>query len=314
MNDIKLIVKDVLDEIRIDKYISNNTNLSRTLINELISKQQILLNNRIVKKNFKVKNSDVICIHNNELNHYKENTIELIEPNPFLNIPIVYEDQYLLIINKPNNILMYPTSYHEQNTIANWLLYYFNAHKIFEDAHLFRYGIVHRLDRFTTGLLIIGKSSLVCEKLINMFNNHSIVKKYLCIVHNCFNQNDFHFKIDVPIGRSNEPKLKMIPYSKKDLKQAITIVNVINNIGNKYALVECELITGRTHQIRTHMKYVNHPIYNDPLYGSKTKCSSYNQYLHCYKLSFNHPITNEFIDIKIDIPEEFNYFINKKHL
>lgn len=119
MNDIKLIVKDVLDEIRIDKYISNNTNLSRTLINELISKQQILLNNRIVKKNFKVKNSDVICIHNNELNHYKENTIELIEPNPFLNIPIVYEDQYLLIINKPNNILMYPTSYHEQNTIAN---------------------------------------------------------------------------------------------------------------------------------------------------------------------------------------------------
>ena len=172
-------------------------------------------------------------------------------------------------------------------------------------------GIVHRLDRNTTGALLIAKSQLVYDKFKKMFSSNEIQKQYFCLVNNCFNEQDKSFKLETTIGRSFDNSYKMIVNGGKNQKIAVSIITVIRNIASKYSLVNCELITGRTHQIRAHMKYINHPIINDPVYGIEKKPTFLGQYLHCYSLIFNHPILNKKIKINLDIPEYFKDKINK---
>lgn len=312
----KIIIKvNNSNNSRLDKYIVNNSNLSRTKVKSLFENNLIFLNNDIANKlSICVKENDVITIINNE---YNETSISNIDPINFvnpINIPldITFSNDDILIINKPSGLLVYPTIHNEPDTLAHRLAHYFKINNIFQNANEYRYGIVHRLDKDTSGLLIIAKNPEIYAKLQEMMKNNQIKRKYICIVNNCFSPNDFLFKINVPIGRVYGNELRMRANATKDLKNATTIVNVLKNISNSYALVECELLTGRTHQVRVHMQYINHPIVNDPLYGIDKKTSKYNQYLYCSNISFYEPNTKNLININLPLPEEFNDFLKSK--
>lgn len=312
MSNIKIKVAQNTD-LRLDKYIVQNTNLSRNKVKFLFDNGFIFLNNKKVNKlcqSLKINDEINITIQDND-KQSEIHPISLVKP---INLPleIVFEDEDILIINKPSGLLVYPTKHNENDTLAHRLANYFIDKNIFLDAVNYRFGIVHRLDKDTSGLLIIAKNPDIFNILKEMMKNNLIKRKYIAIVNNCFNPKDFLFKINVPIGRVYDNELRMRANSTKDPKEAITIVNVIKNINNKFAIVECELITGRTHQIRVHMQYINHPVYNDPIYGIDKKTTKYNQYLYCANISFYHPISNDLINVSLDYPKEFEDFIKNQ--
>lgn len=312
MSNIKIKVNQNTS-LRLDKYIVENTNLSRSKVKSFFDNGFIFLNNeKISKLSQSLKFGDEIIIVINNKNKEEEiDPISLVKP---INLPldIVYQDNHILIINKPSGLLVYPTKHNENDTLAHRLANYFINENIFLNACNYRFGIVHRLDKDTSGLLIIAKNPEIFTKLQDMIKNNLIKRKYIAIVNNCFNPKDFLFKINIPIGRIYGNELRMRANANKDVKNAITIVNVLKNINNKFAIVECELITGRTHQIRVHMQYINHPVYNDPIYGINKKTSKYNQYLYCANISLYHPISNDLINISLDYPKEFQDFIKNQ--
>lgn len=300
----KLIVSDRESNQRLDNFLVDKWQISKSQVNKLIASHQIQLNGQIINKNGHFVNYD------DEIS-YLPAKVDLVEKqlNPIntdLVIEIIYEDEYCLVINKPNHLLVYPTQFNESLTLASWLKQYFTNHKITDFHDDLRQGIIHRLDRDTTGLLLIAKSSEIYTLLSKQLEEHKIVRKYQCLVNHCFAQNLTKFKLSTTIGRSYQNKYKMQVNAKKDAKLAETIVSVIQNINNNYAWVECELITGRTHQVRVHMRYINHPIINDPLYGIEKKCTEYGQYLYCSHLSFIHPIYKTLIDLTLKLPQEFS--------
>lgn len=311
----KILIKvNNSDNSRIDKFIVENTNLSRTKVKSLFENDLIFLNNELVKKlSITINNGDVIHILNNEKKSENINN-DYINSLQSVNLPIdiVYEDNEIMIVNKPSGLLVYPTNHKESDSLAHRLMYYFQSKKIFVDAADYRYGIVHRLDKDTSGLLLIAKNSQIYNNLQTMMQNNQVKRKYIAIVNNCFGSKDQLFKINVPIGRVHGNELRMRANSTKDTKNATTIVSVLKNISNSYALVECELLTGRTHQVRVHMQYINHHVVNDPLYGVEKKCSSYHQYLYCSNISFYHPTTQNLINIQLPLPDEFIDFIHQK--
>lgn len=309
MND-KLITIQVLNnnDVRIDQYLVNYfKNLSRSQIQKEINLRRIKVNNKLINKSgHKIFLNDIISI-NSFLECNNDTQTKIIKDHNeidlnAMDIPILYEDEYLLILDKPNNLLVYETFHNESITLSNYLKFKY-PNFIFNDNQ--RYGIVHRLDKKTSGLILIAKTQHVFEKLQLLFQNKLINKKYICIVHNCFADLNKKIKITNEIGRSFQNKYKMQVGSGKNLKKATTIIKIIKNISNTHALVECDLITGRTHQIRVHMKYINHPIINDELYGIEKQCSEYGQYLYCSHISFVHPFTNKKININLDLPIEF---------
>ena len=288
---------------RLDVYLTETLQISRSQVKKMIDNQQILLNGSIVKKSgIELNINDeiqILPLENNEEIEIK------LEP---LNLPIeiIYEDDDLMIVNKPTNLLVYPTSYNETDTLAARLKYWFSQNNIHDFDDSIRPGIVHRLDKDTSGLLIVAKNKTTLEKMTAMLKNNHVKRKYYAIVHNCFDmKSNSLFKISTTIGRSMQSKYKMQVNSSKDAKQAITIVKVIKNISNTNALVECELLTGRTHQIRVHMQYINHPIVNDKVYGIEKNPSEYGQYLYCHELEFMHPNKFERIFVDLPMPREF---------
>ena len=312
MNDELIIQVNENTDLRLDKYIVNNSNLSRTKVKSLFDDNLIFLNNiNIDKLNIKVKKNDIITIKTDLYSRNTKITLNPLENLSPVNLPIdiVYFDSEIMIINKPSGLLVYPTQHNEPDTLAHRLANYFISQNIFSNAKEYRYGIVHRLDKDTSGLLIIAKNANMFNLLQEMMLNNQIKRKYIAIVNNCFDSKDFLFKINAPIGRVYSDELKMRVNAPKNLKTAITIVNVLKNISNKFSLVECELLTGRTHQIRVHMQYINHPIYNDPIYGINKHTTKFNQYLYCSHISFYHPINKELININLEMPHEFTDFI-----
>lgn len=298
----RFIVLENDDNLRIDLYLTKKLNISRSQIDKLINKKSVTINNKVINKNgYKVFNNDIVEIINLMID---ENTSVITNLNDEVNfdLEIIYEDDYCWIFNKPNDILVYPTQFNESNTISNYLKKTF-PNLNFVDQQ--RYGIIHRLDKKTTGLILVAKNQLAYEKLSQLLTNQLITRKYTCIVHNCFDQSLFKFKIANKIGRSYQNMYKMQVNTNKDSKDAITIVNVIKNIANTHALVECDLITGRTHQVRVHMKYINHCILNDELYGCEKHPTNYGQYLYCSQITFLHPFLNKEVNIKLPLPIEF---------
>lgn len=212
-------------------------------------------------------------------------------------VEIIYEDEYFIIINKKSGVLTHPTQYNEDNTILNIMKYYFDKNKIQSDP-----WIIHRLDKDTSGLLLIAKNLEVLNKFKELINNKSIIKKYYAIVHNVLK--DKKIIIDIPIARSFQSKLRMQAINGKNSKSSQTEIELIENFKH-HALLSCNLLTGRTHQIRVHLRYINHSIINDPLYGIESKVTDYKQYLHAYYLKFEHPYTKKEIEINISMPDEF---------
>ncbi|ACI60097.1 RluA [Ureaplasma urealyticum serovar 10 str. ATCC 33699] len=277
---------------RIDKFLVEVTDYSRTSIKKMLEQNLVLVNDNIItKQSYLLQKNDSVEIKNEQC--VIDSQKELL---PFAcPLEIVFEDQDLLVINKPSGMLVHPTSFQEQNTLANALKHYLKTDDFY---------ITHRLDKNTSGLIVICKNQKALCCLQQQFMQKTVKKSYYAIVHNRFDMHHLHFMINEPIGHSYQDKLRMKTGDAKNVKEAISIVKVIEQYQNT-ALVEVSIITGRTHQIRVHMRHINHPIYNDPLYGISKHTTPYEQYLHSFYISFIHPSTNEIVEFKTLMPNEF---------
>lgn len=290
-----MVVKVVENNIRIDKYLSNNTDLSRTLISKMIDNGYILVNDKLTKNNYKVKENDIIKIDES----FKEETN--IEPEE-MKLNIVYDDNDIMIVNKPSGMVVHPGNGNYSGTLVNGLMYYTNS--LSDINGEIRPGIVHRIDKDTSGLIIIAKNNKTHEILSDYFKNKTITRTYIALVKGEISTNSG--TIDAPIGRSDKDRKKMAVTSKNS-KNAITHFTVLKRYKG-YTLIKCKLDTGRTHQIRVHMNYIGHPVYNDPVY-TNDKCSDFGQFLHSYSMEFIHPITKEKMYFECPLPEYFTEFL-----
>lgn len=291
---MKIVVNE--DNIRIDKYLSENTEYSRSYIEKLIDEKCVLVNGKEVKASYKVCLNDEIEI-NDTLK--KESDIKPVK----MQLNIVYEDDDLMIINKPSGMVVHPGNGNHEHTLVNALLGYTNNLSTNNDD--IRPGIVHRIDKDTSGLMVVAKNNKCHELLAEAFKNKTINRYYTALV---IGELDTESGIiDAPIGRDPNER-KRYTVTKQNSKTAITHFNVIKRYKG-YTLLNLKLDTGRTHQIRVHMKYIGYPIYNDPIY-TNAKCSDFGQFLHSREIDFNHPITNKHLHFTAPLPKEFQDFIN----
>ena len=276
------------DKVRLDEYLSSCLNVTRSFALNLIKDNLVKVNNEIVlKQGLKLSSKDVIIVYSKEI---KTNDEQL--PIQF---NVIYEDDYLMVVNKPRGLLCHPTSFNETNTLVSQLgQYYLNKGYKLDNLKDLRNGLVHRLDKDTSGLLLVAKNIDVFNALKQGIETKAIKRYYYALVCNKFANNVNQFTIDLPLDHLPNSTKVGVSYGGKP---AITKIKVLNNYQD-YALVECELLTGRTHQIRVHLSAINHPLYNDPLYGIKVNDAG--QYLSAYKLTFTHPITNH--DLCFTIP------------
>lgn len=279
---------------RIDKYLCEITDYTRSTIQKMIENNLIKVNGKIVKNSYKLVLGDKIEI----LGEIKEEST--LEPEN-IKLDIIYEDDDLIVINKPSGLVVHPGNGNKNHTLVNALLYY-NKELSTNDEN--RPGIVHRLDKDTSGLMIVAKNNKAHQLLAEGFKNKTITRKYLALVVGEIKENEG--VIDAPIGRDPDDRKKFI-ITQNNSKSAISNFKVIKRYKG-YTLIELKLLTGRTHQIRVHMKYIGHPVYNDPVYSNST--SDFGQFLHSYKLSFTHPITNKLLEFVIELPHEFQDFID----
>ena len=288
-----IILVDENDENkRLDSYLAEITpDFSRSKIQNFIKNGNIKINSNIKKSSYILKTND-------EINFEIPEKIDLeIKPQ---NIPldIKYEDENMLVVNKPSGMLTHPTTLERENTLVNALLYKYGDN-LSDINGEFRRGILHRLDRNTSGLLMIAKNNKAHEFLAQQIKDHTITKKYIAIVKGVIKENEF--EITEPIGRNPKQPNKMTV--SKDGKPSKTLVKVIERFKDT-TYVELNLITGRTHQIRVHMKHINHPIYNDSLYGAGIgKVKTQEQVLQSFYLRFTKPFGDEIIELKIE-PDE----------
>ncbi|MCK6129704.1 RluA family pseudouridine synthase [Parvimonas micra] len=285
-------------KIRCDVFLSEKiSNLSRTSIQKLIKEKLVFVNGKNIKPNVILEIGDEITV---SIPDKKE--ITLVAEDIALNI--VYEDDYIIIINKPRNMVVHPAAGNEEHTLVNALLNHCKLSMVNSE----RPGIVHRLDKDTTGLIICAKDDETHLKLVEMFSNREINKKYLAICNGSFSkENGF---IDKPIGRDEKDR-KKISVKSKSGKEALTEYNILTS-NLKYSLVDVTLHTGRTHQIRVHFSSLNHPIVGDETYGNKNeKIKANGQMLHSYYLEFLHPITKKNLSFTV-LPDEYFFSILNK--
>ncbi|MDO8059120.1 RluA family pseudouridine synthase ['Crotalaria aegyptiaca' phytoplasma] len=291
----KFIVETKFNGVRLDDFVTIKIGLTKNQVQKLIAHYQVLVNNTLVKKSNLLKSQDIVTI----------NLSTLIEKSDFLspinlNLEIIYEDQYLAVINKPANLIVHPSVSFRGVTLINGLLYQL---KDFIKMPLSeRMGIIHRLDKDTTGLILVGKTIEVVEKMQQLLQNKGIIRIYYALIEGFLDQAG---TIILPIKRDHRNPLKMSVASQG--KIAITHFTTLKKINN-YSLLEIQLETGRTHQIRVHLSYLKHPIIGDNLYNSK-KYSVSSQLLHAKKLYFNHPWTGKRLQFDIPLPQKFKEFI-----
>lgn len=293
---IEIVVEEnTLD--RIDKYLTTKTDLSRTRIQELIDSNNILVNDNPTKANYKVKENDLITIMIPEEEAYD------IEPIN-MNLEIVYEDSDVCVVNKPQGLIVHPTLTTKEKTLVNGLMYQIKDLSGINGIN--RPGIVHRIDKDTSGLLMVAKNDFAHQSLVTQLMNKTTNRIYIALVYGVIDTN--LGRINAPIGRDKQDRKKMAVV--EDGKEAITNFKVLERFDG-YTLIECKLETGRTHQIRVHMKYIGHPLVGDPLYGPKKVIGNTGQFLHAKLIGFNHPRTNEYLEFTRDIPDNFKEILEK---
>ena len=286
------------DNVRLDIYISENLDISRSKIQKLIKQEHILVNDKSVNSSYNVKIGDIITINDSLDFDIK------VEPED-IDIDVVYEDDYLLIVNKESGMVVHPAPGNYSHTLVNALLYRFGK----TATTNIRPGIVHRIDKDTSGVMVVAKDDKTLELLSDMIKNKEVKRVYYALVDGIIPHATG--TIDAPIGRdvNNREKMAITATNSRD---AITHFKVLKRYpkSNK-TLIECILDTGRTHQIRVHLNYIGYPIYNDPVYGNKKNTTSFGQFLHSKKISFIHPITKELVEKEVELPYEFQNYLNE---
>lgn len=289
--------------VRIDKYIGNQLpDLSRSYIQQLIKDKNVLVNGNVCKSNYKCKPHDRIILCYEEA---KE--LELIAEN--IPLDILYEDNSIIIVNKPKNMVVHPAPGHDSGTLVNALLYHCKD-SLSSINGVIRPGIVHRIDRNTTGILVVCKNDSAHKMLAEQLKNHSITRKYHAICYGTFKE--FQGTVNAPIGRHPVDRKKMA-INHKNGREAVTHYRVLKTLKNEYSYIECTLETGRTHQIRVHMASIGHPLLGDDVYGPKNPQIKglEGQTLHAKTLGFIHPDTNEYVEYDSELPDYFKVLIDK---
>lgn len=277
---------------RIDKFLpEQNSDWSRSQIQDWIKEGLVEVNQKVVKANYKMKKNDQVQVTEKE-------TVEAdIQPEN-LDLDIYYEDEDVAIVYKPKGMVVHPSPGHYSGTLVNGLMYQIKDLSGINGE--IRPGIVHRIDKDTSGLLMVAKNDIAHRGLVEQLMDKTVTRKYTALVHG--NIPHDYGTIDAPIGRNKVDRQAMDVVD--DGKDAITHFNVLEHFNN-YTLVECELETGRTHQIRVHMKYIGYPLVGDPKYGPKKTMDIGGQALHAGVIGFTHPVTGEYIETKAPLPDYF---------
>ena len=283
---------------RIDAYLSKQLDLSRSKIQDMIKEEKILVNAKKVKSSYLVKENDLI-----EAEEYQEEIMDL-KPEK-MDLDIVYEDDDLLVVNKANGIVVHPAVGNPSGTLVNGLLYH--SKNLSDVNGEFRPGIVHRIDADTTGLLVVAKNNKAHESLAKQLEEKTTHRKYVALVWGVVATDTG--TIDAPIGRDLNDRKKMA-VTDINSKHAVTHFKVLERFSNT-TLIELELETGRTHQIRVHMNYIGYPIVNDPVYGRRKIIDETGQCLHAKELGFIHPTTGEYMEFSCELPECFTHILNQ---
>ncbi len=284
--------------VRIDQYLAKELDMSRSKIATAIKEGKVKVNDKEIKSSYLVQVGDKITTCedlNQEMTIEKEN----------IPIDVVYEDDDLLIINKKSGMVVHPAPGNYHGTLVNALLYRFSL----SNKDPLRPGIVHRLDKDTSGVMLVAKNDKAHELLANMIKNKEVERLYLALVDGIIPHSTG--TIDAPIGRdpNNREKMKV---TDENSKKAITHFRVLKRYPNvNKTLIECKLETGRTHQIRVHLSYIGYPVYNDPMYGNKKNTSEFGQFLHSKSIRFCHPITKKEIFYEVDPPKEFMDYLKE---
>ena len=279
--------------IRLDKYLMDKLDVSRSKVQKLIDNGNVLINGNASKASYVVRLDDII-----EVLSMEDEIIDIEAED--IPLDIVYEDEYLLVVNKPSGMVVHPGNGNYNHTLVNALMFHCNnLSRVNGDI---RPGIVHRIDADTSGLLLVAKNDMVHNDLAKQISEKSVVRKYVCLVHGVINEDSA--TIDAPIGRDKNNRKKMC-VTGDNSKDAVTNIRILERYKDA-TLIECSLETGRTHQIRVHMGYINHPVVNDPVYGyNRLDDKDFGQMLHAKEIGFVHPVTKEFMDFKIEPPVKF---------
>jgi len=296
----KIIIDEQGEGQRVDKFLAMlMPEISRSKIQSSLKSGTCLVNNQIAKPSFILKEGMELCFDEIETS----SKLEILAED--LGLDIIWEDENMAVINKPSNMLTHPTMLEQSGTLVNTLLFHY-GNNLSDINGEFRRGIVHRLDRNTSGLIMIAKNNKTHEYLVDEMKAKKFTKKYIAIVKGIVEKDEFI--IDKPIGRhQSQPHKQAI---REDGKSAITIVKVLKRLNNA-TLLEMSLITGRTHQIRVHLSSVGHPVFNDTLYGfGKIKIKTEEQVLQSYKLEFTRPFTDERICLEIPYDEKVCKVLN----
>ncbi|NGH29262.1 RluA family pseudouridine synthase [Staphylococcus aureus] len=278
--------------MRVDKLLPElNSDWSRNQIQDWIKAGLVVANDKVVKSNYKVKLNDHIVVTEKEVVE-----ADILPEN--LNLDIYYEDDDVAVVYKPKGMVVHPSPGHYTNTLVNGLMYQIKDLSGINGE--IRPGIVHRIDMDTSGLLMVAKNDIAHRGLVEQLMDKSVKRKYIALVHG--NIPHGYGTIDAPIGRNKNDRQSMAVVD--DGKEAVTHFNVLEHFKD-YTLVECQLETGRTHQIRVHMKYIGFPLVGDPKYGPKKTLDIGGQALHAGLIGFEHPVTGEYIERHAELPQDF---------
>lgn len=298
MNKLSLVASAEQTGMRVDMFISDNCDMTRSSVQKLIENSSVTVNGKAVAKNYKLRNGDTIGVE------IPEPTELSAEPQ---NIPIeiVYEDDALLVVNKPKGMVVHPAAGNPDGTLVNALMYHCKG-RLSGINGIIRPGIVHRIDKNTSGLLMVAKTDESHNFLAEQIKEHSFTREYVAVVVGSFSEDKG--TIDAPIGRHPVDRKRMC-VTEKNSKSAVTHYETLEKYKG-FSLVRFVLETGRTHQIRVHSSYSGHPILGDDVYGNPIKAFE-GQCLHAKKLGFIHPTTKEYMEFDSDLPEYFEKVLSK---
>ena len=286
---------------RLDSFISNSLDdMSRSAATKLIEKELVLVNSKPVAKSYKLSLGDSIEVT-------IEDPVELDVVAEDIKLDVVYEDCDLLVVNKPKGMVVHPASGNYTGTLVNALMFHCKD-SLSGINGVLRPGIVHRIDKDTSGLLIVAKNDIAHKHLAQQIKEHSFTREYVTVVYG--NIKTDKGTVDAPIGRHHTDRKKMC-VTDKNSKHAVTHYEVIERYSG-YTMLRCKLETGRTHQIRVHMSYIGHPVAGDEVYGPKKVIKNLcGQCLHAQKIGFIHPTTNEYLEFSSEVPQVFSDFLHK---